>query len=102
MRGGKRKGAGRPKAIRTIEKDRVKDYIAQRIASDIEPLTDALFEKALGGDVIAARELFDRGFGKPKQETELTGKEGKDLFTEPSDRIKRLAAILNETKDSLE
>jgi len=90
QRGGKREGAGRPKAIRTIERDRMMDYIAERIAEEGEPIVSALIEKAIKGDVMAIRELFDRGFGKPKQTTELTGKDGKDLF-EPSDKIKQLA-----------
>lgn len=90
MRGGLRKGAGRPKAVRTIEKDKLKDYIAQRIAENAEPIITALVEKALTGDVLATRELFDRGFGKATQAIEMSGKDGKDLV-EPSARIKQLA-----------
>lgn len=89
-RGGVRPNSGRPKAKRTVERERLMDYIAKRVADEGEAIVTVLIEKALKGDVIAIRELLDRGFGKPKQAVEMTGKDGKDLFT-PSDKIKALA-----------
>lgn len=41
--------------------------------------------------------LFDRAIGKPKNVTEITGKDGADLFI-PDERIKALAEQLNENK----
>lgn len=94
-KGGARIGAGRKKGPATIEREKLKDYIAQRIAEAGPMIVDALLDKAVTGDVPAIKELFDRGFGKPMQAVEMTGKNGKDLFT-PSQKIRDLAAVLNE------
>lgn len=74
QRGGKREGSGRKKGLATIEREKVKDYIAQRIADSAEPLVDVLLEKGLKGDVPAIKELFDRGFGKASQAVDVTSK----------------------------
>lgn len=89
-----RKG-GRKKGAATIEREKLKEYIAQKIAENGEQIVSVLLEKALTGDIMSIRELFDRGFGKPSQAVEMSGKDGKDLF-EPSERLKQLADILNE------
>ena len=93
------KKGGRPKGAATIEREKMKDYIAGRIAENGEAIVGALMVKAIEGDVPAIKELFDRGFGKPTQETQLTGKDGKDLF-EPSARIKAIAHELIKNSDS--
>ncbi len=78
--GGFRVKAGRPKASRTIEKEHVRDYIAQQVALHAPLIVNALLEKSLEGDVAAIKELFDRGFGKAIQGVELSGKDGQELF----------------------
>jgi len=94
-KGGYREGSGRKKGQATIEREKMKDYIAQRIVENAEPIIAVLIEKAVKGDIPAIKELFDRGFGRPTQAVEMTGKDGRDLF-EPSDRIKELAEKLNQ------
>lgn len=94
-KGGYRPGSGRKKGAATIEREKMKDYIAQRIVENAEPIVAVLIKKAIEGEIPAIKELFDRGFGKPTQAVEMSGKDGKDLF-EPSDKIKELADKLNQ------
>lgn len=97
-KGGKRPGSGRPKGVKdpqTYVKEQARAILINMVQQHIEPIVNAMIDKALTGDIPAARELLDRAWGKPKQELEMTGKDGKDLF-EPSDKIKELAAALNE------
>jgi len=46
-----------------------------------EQLLTVAFKKSKDGDYNFYRDTQDRVFGKPLQTTELTGKNGKDLFT---------------------
>jgi len=41
-----------------------KEYVAKRIKAKRKPIIDALIKKSEDGDVAAAKELFDRGFGR--------------------------------------
>lgn len=68
--GGKRAGAGRKKEVRTIEKEKAREFIIAFVTARLEPLLNMLYKKALKGDVIAAKELFDRGYGKAPQAIE--------------------------------
>ena len=80
QRGGKREGSGRKKGPATVAREKVKDYIAERIATDIAPIIDKLILKAKAGDVASIKELFDRGFGKASQSVDHTTN-GKELPT---------------------
>lgn len=89
--GGSQPGAGRPKNPRAV------DVLRERIERDIDKVLDPLWDAldATNGVVVgngasaeveilpdyrtriaAARELLDRGYGRPKQQTELTGADG--------------------------
>ena len=70
-RGGKREGAGRPIASQTLETQNARLYIAERIKEIMPELFDVMFEKARKGDMVAMKELFDRGFGKAAQSMSL-------------------------------
>lgn len=84
-------GSGRPKNPRAV------DVLRDRIERDIDKVLNPLWEAldATSGVVVgngpsaeveilpdyrtriaAARELLDRGYGRPKQQTELTGADG--------------------------
>lgn len=90
--GGAQPGAGRPKTPRAV------DVLRERIERDIDTVLNPLWE-ALAADqgialqikgggmdlaliadhrtrIAAARELLDRAYGKPKQQTEVTGADG--------------------------
>lgn len=94
--GGAQEGAGRP------ARPRVVDVIRERIEADVEKVISVL-EEALeatrpvvvgSGEhaevemvtdyvvrIHAARELLDRAYGKPKQQTEVTGADGGPVQT---------------------
>lgn len=81
--GGARPGAGRKKGVRNKVTADVK-AIAQQYGQ--EAIT-ALVEIAISSDapaaarVSAANALLDRGYGKPAQSVELTGKDGGPIST---------------------
>lgn len=83
-RGGKREGAGRPKGRRdtaTIEQRATLEELAR---SHTEAALGALFQIATHGEseaarVSAANAILDRGYGKPKQAMEHSGKDGSPL-----------------------
>lgn len=70
------KNGGRPMGPATIEREKAKAYIAERIGAYMPQIFETLIKKSLDGDIQAIRELFDRGFGRPVQATEITGKDG--------------------------
>lgn len=51
--------------------------LAEMLISKIRPIAQALIARAEAGDVVAAKELFDRAWGKSVQSTEISGKDGK-------------------------
>ena len=86
-RGGKREGAGRPKGSRNAAtKDQIADLASAARGASHEALA-ALISIAKGGQseaarVSAATAILDRGFGKPVQAMEHTGKDGGPIQTE--------------------
>jgi hypothetical protein len=107
-RGGKRPGAGRPKG----RKDKatiahlgtLEDLARSHTRSALTTLV-VIAEKgeSEAARVSAANALLDRGYGKPKQAMEHTGKDGAPIQTEdvsgltPVERQQRLAALLKTT-----
>jgi len=75
-RGGKREGAGRKKGVKALIFERTRQYIAEQIEKELEPMVKALIKEAKEGDVYSFRELFDRAFGKAVQREEHTGEDG--------------------------
>lgn len=55
-RGGKRKGAGRPKGPQTLEKEALRELVRARVAEKLLPLTDAQISNALGISFLVVRE----------------------------------------------
>ncbi len=75
-KGGKRPGAGRPKGVvgaNRIEADKAREYIAQRVADELEPIITKAIQQAKDGDQAARKELFDRAYGKAKETVEVQG-----------------------------
>lgn len=80
--GGKRPGAGRKKgskASHTLQAEAGRAFVVATIARHLKPLLAAMVEKAKEGNVQAFSELMDRGWGRPAQAMELTGKDGQQL-----------------------
>lgn len=91
-RGGKRAGAGKPKGYRashTIEAAKAREYLIDRITSELEPITTAQIEAAKGmwiddldpngerikvyrklPDLKAGEYLLNQGVGKPVESLE--------------------------------
>lgn len=112
--GGAQAGAGRPANPRAV------DVLRERIEQDIDKVLDPLWEAleaesavvvGSGRDsqevemvpdyrtrITAARELMDRAYGKPKQQTEISGPDGgpvaTELITDPQ--------LRNDARDLLE
>jgi hypothetical protein len=57
--------------------------LLQLIDKNRTGLAQALVDKGLSGDVPALKEINERALGKVTDKTELTGKDGKDLFPVP-------------------
>lgn len=76
-KGGKRPGAGRPKAQHTIEKEAAKAQLIADYIANIKPINEALIKKAKSGDIAAIKELHDRVYGKAPQA--ITGPDGERL-----------------------
>lgn len=67
QKGGKRPGAGRPKSQATIQAQIQREQLVELLEPRVEKIFAALAAKAEKGDVQAAKELFDRAWGKPEQ-----------------------------------
>lgn len=77
MRGGHRAGAGRKKGFAAKNAEEARRVLSEMLVSKIKPIAEALIARAEAGDVVAAKELFDRAWGKSMQSTEISGKDGK-------------------------
>jgi thioredoxin-like negative regulator of GroEL len=83
-RGGTRPGAGRPVSTATLEAQLQRELLVKALEPHIEAITKALVKKAKAGDVQAAKELFDRAWGKAPQNLDLTSK-GRPLLIDTAD-----------------
>src|ERR1700753_2804372 len=73
-KGGRRPGAGRKKGAATLEAEALRALIARKVSEVAPEIVAALIEKSKEGDIAAIRELFDRGYGRPLQQTDITSK----------------------------
>jgi len=69
-KGGYRQGAGRKKGFAALQAEQARELFAITVAPHLKKIINALTKKAQSGDVSAARELFDRAWGKPQQKFE--------------------------------
>ena len=101
--GGYRPGSGRKKGLATIEREKARYYISERIGEYMPAIFDVLIEKAVvGKDVGAIKELFDRGFGRAPQAIDITSK-GESLVNITQEDMKVVTEFeskLNEHVDS--
>ena len=74
--GGSQPGAGRP------PNPKPSDIIRQRVEAELDAILEPIFSAAKSGDLMSARELFDRSWGKPKQTSEISGPDGGPLTIE--------------------
>ena len=88
-------GPGRPKgskATHTIEAENAREYIIKRVSEELEPILDKLIEKAKAGDMVAAKDLLDRAYGKA---TETLKHEGLEfLFDDEKSEVDKVVGKL--------
>jgi hypothetical protein len=80
-RGGKRTGAGRPKGAKDVATRKQGGTIAELARGHTKAALDALVTIAKSGEsegarVSAATAILDRGYGKPTQAHEHSGRDG--------------------------
>ena len=66
-KGGRRIGAGRPKAQHTIQAEAAKKLLISMFEKEKLPIFKALLSKAKEADIPAIKELFERVWGKVPQ-----------------------------------
>jgi hypothetical protein len=75
--GGKREGAGRPKGVPNLAKMVLQHRISDKdVALALSTLRDAMASDNWKARISAAQYLLDQKFGKARQSTEITGKDG--------------------------
>ena len=67
MRGGYRQNAGRKLGSAAKNAEEARRVLSEMVMREIEPIGEALIDRAKRGEVPAIRELFDRAFGKAPQ-----------------------------------
>lgn len=83
--------AGRPKKLQELEEE-----ILTHQGPNVPVMLNVLFARGIAGDNEAAKAWLDRVLGKSKARTEITGKDGGDLFPK-SDPI---SALLDRMDDA--
>lgn len=83
MKGGYRPGAGRKKGFAARSSEDARRVFAGMLMAEIKPIAEALITKAKSGDVSAAKELFDRSWGKPIQSSELASLDNQSAESKP-------------------
>jgi hypothetical protein len=90
---------GRPKgsvSLKTLIQQKIAEVPIGQTKAWAEQIVETLLEKAVvDKDVAAQKLIINYVDGMPIQTTELTGKDGTDLFA-PSERIKELAKKLKD------
>jgi hypothetical protein len=97
-KGGFRPGAGRPKGTHTIQAEKAKAELVAMFIAEKKPIFERLIKDAKDGDPQARKELFERVWGKVKENIDLGGeiKHQLDVSDEVFTAIvKRAASNLN-------
>lgn len=88
-------------SLKTLIQRKIAEIPIGQTKAWAEQVVDSLLEKAVvDKDVAAQKLIFNYVDGMPIQTTEITGKNGKDLFT-PSLKVKKLAdELVHQQRDS--
>lgn len=70
-KGGYRPGAGRPKAQHTIQAEKAKQELVRMFLDAKKPIFERLIKDAVAGDPQARKELFERVWGKVRENVDL-------------------------------
>lgn len=86
--GGKPRGTMAKSTIDAIE---ARKWAVAFVNARLTPLFEAMYKKAVEGDVMAFKELLDRSWGKSVQAVELSGKDGNPIVFMPLELIQKHA-----------
>ena len=75
MRGGYRKNAGRKQGFAAKNAEEARRILSEMVMAEIQPIGVALITRAKKGDIAAAKELFDRAFGRSIQTANVSVRE---------------------------
>lgn len=73
------KKGGRPKSTATLKTQQQREILLEILENEIHEIYDALIEKAKKGDVQAAKEIFDRAYGKAPQAHVTKDEDGNEM-----------------------
>jgi len=83
---------GRPKgavAKHTLDAQEARKWAIAYVNERLGPLFEAMYIKAIEGDVNAFKELLDRSWGKAVQGVEVSGKDGQPIVFMPLELIQK-------------
>ncbi len=106
--GGVRENSGRPSSAQTILNQTIKERAAIHGDSAIETMVELMNNDEIPANVrlAAAEKLLDRGFGKPKQEVEMTGEvsyvDKTDLDDRYAKNMSKTAELAIKTQERIE
>lgn len=97
--GGKRPGAGRKPGSKQRATVEQAGTLAELAREHTTTALNVLVQVAQASEsdaarVSAANAILDRGYGKPVQQTELTGKDGKDLIPDSDLDLARVVTFM--------
>lgn len=84
--------AGRPRgklAVSTLSAIEARKWFTEQVTKNIEPLFNVLYNKALQGDIIAIKELFDRSYGKAPQGLYQSDQQGNPIVFMPLELMQK-------------
>ena len=64
---------GRKKAQHTLDAEKARAYITERVTKELAPIMDKAIAQAKAGDQTTRRDLMDRAYGRPKETVEYQG-----------------------------
>ena len=83
-------GRGVPKS-HTLDAIESKRWFIEQVHKNLKPIFEALYNKAIQGDIMAIKELLDRSWGKAVQGVEVSGKDGNPIVFMPLELIQKHA-----------
>lgn len=97
--------AGKPKGVvssATMDTQNARKIAVAFVNERLLPLLEAMYVKAIDGDVGAFKELMDRAWGKSVQGLEVSGKDGNPIVFMPLELIQKHALALDGQKQTVE
>jgi hypothetical protein len=88
--GGKRLGAGRKKGLAARDAEEARRRFAELVRKEVVPIAEALISRAKKGEVAAARELFDRAWGRPHQSADIATQQSVTIHLDETIAAKNL------------